>query len=102
MEPDQVNILAPAVLRHLEQIHQAQEARFARQLRRDIRVTDRRDGIDFDFAFLHAIAVAHFDMRALPDADAAGNFSAANSFAKALGKYHDQSLYRAVFQQVCG
>jgi hypothetical protein len=41
-------------------------------------------------------------MRALPDADAAGNFSAANSFAKALGEYHDQSLYRDVFQQVCG
>jgi hypothetical protein len=100
MEPDEVNIFAPSVLRDLEQIHQAEETRFARQLRSDIRKTDGSDGIDFDLAFFHAVAVAHFDMGALPDADAAGDFSPADSLAKAFGEYHEESLYRSVFDQV--
>jgi hypothetical protein len=32
-------------------------------------------------------------MGPLPDADAAGNFSAANSLAKTLGEDHAESLY---------
>jgi len=102
MEPDEVDAFAPAVLGDLEQIHQAEEARFARQLRSDIREADGRNGIDFDFAFLHAVAVTHFDMRARPYAHAAGDFSAANSLAQALGEHHEESLPRARLAQKIG
>ena len=89
---DQVNPVAFAVLRHFKQVNQAQEARFARQLWSDIRETDRRNGIDLYFAFLHGIAGAHCDMRACPYTDAASDFSAANAFAEALGEHHQTSI----------
>ena len=88
MEPDEVDILAPAVLRDLEQIHQAEEARFARQLRSDIQVTDRLYRIHFDLTLFHTVPSAYLDMGAHPDSNAASDFSAANSLAKALGEYH--------------
>ena len=74
----------------------------SRQLRSDIREADGRNGIDFDFAFLHAVAVTHFDMRARPYAHAAGDFSAANSLAQALGEHHEESLPRARLAQKIG
>src|ERR1017187_5231012 len=95
MEADQVDILARAVLRHFQQVDDAEEARLARQLRRDIRIADGRDGIDLDFAFFHAVAIAGFHVRALPNAHAAGDFSAANSLAQALGEDHEESLARS-------
>jgi hypothetical protein len=38
---------------------------------------------------VHPITAAHLDAGSLPNADAASNPPASNSFAKTLGEYHD-------------
>ena len=44
--------------------------------------------------------MTHFYAGAYPDADAAGDFSAANSFTEALGKYHAESLLDCYFRGI--
>jgi hypothetical protein len=94
VEADEVDSLAFAMFRHLQQVDDSEEAGFARQLRRDVREADWLDGIDFDLALFHLIAGSDFDVGARPDADAAGDFSAANSVAEALREHHYESLHR--------
>jgi hypothetical protein len=96
MKPNQINILAFAVLGDLEQIDDAQESRLSRQLRCDIRETDGRDGIHLDLTLFHTVPRAHFDVRTRPYANAAGDFPATNSLAETLGEDHSQSLHAAV------
>jgi hypothetical protein len=95
VEPNQIDILALSVLRDLEQIDQPQEAGLPRQLRSDIRKTDRFDRIHLDLALFHWVSAADFDVGARPYADAARDFSAANALAKPLGKHHEESLQSA-------
>ena len=52
----------------------------------------RRDRVDLDLAFAHAIAPAGLDVRTRPDPDAAGDLAAPDSFAKALRELHRGSL----------
>jgi hypothetical protein len=92
MEPDQIDILAFAVLRNLKQIDDAKETRLARQLRSDIRKTDGLDRVHLDLTFFHTVAGAHFDVRAHPYSDTARDFSATNALAKPLGEHHEESL----------
>src|SRR6266567_3065742 len=72
MEADQVDVIALAVFRHLQQVEDAEEPGFARQLRSDIRQSDLLDGVPFDRAFLHLVPRAHYHMRTRPDEHAAG------------------------------
>src|SRR6266699_6153404 len=58
VKPDQINISAFAVISNLEKIDHPKETRLSRQLGRNIRKTDRLDGIYFDLAFLHPIPPA--------------------------------------------
>jgi hypothetical protein len=81
MESDQVDFLARAMFGDFEEIDQAQESGLSGKLRGDFLNTDLLNGIDFDVAFFHAVSVAGFDVRKLPDADAAGDFAGADSFA---------------------
>jgi hypothetical protein len=92
VEPNQIDILALAVLRNFEQVDDAEETRLARQLRSDIRKTNRLDRIDLDLTFFHGVTDAHFDVGTHPYPDTAGDFSATNSFAKPLGEHHEASL----------
>ena len=94
MEPNQINVLAFTVLRHLEKIDDTQESRLARQLPSDIREADRLDRIHFDFTFVYSVAVADFDLGARPDSHAASDFTATNSVAQVLGEDHEESLQR--------
>jgi hypothetical protein len=77
---------------NFQQVEDAEKARFACQLRGYIREPDKFDRVNFDFTLFHAIARASSDVRARPDADAAGDFTAANAFAKAPGEGHGKSL----------
>ncbi len=95
VEPYQINILAFAVLGDLKQIDDTQESRLPRQLRRNIRETDRRDGIHFDLTFFHSVSVACFDVGTRPYSDAASDFSATDALAETLGEDHDESLHAA-------
>jgi hypothetical protein len=76
------------VLRHLQQINQAKEARLSRQLWSNIRETDRLNRIDLDLNLFHSIPRAHFDTRPRPDSHTARNLAAPNSFAQPFGKNH--------------
>jgi len=95
VKPNQIDIFAFTVLGNLEQIDETQETRLARQRWGDIGKTDGRDGIHLDLTFFHTVPGAHLDVRTHPDPDAAGDFSAANSLAKAFGEHHAESLHPA-------
>ena len=92
MEADEIDVLASAVLRYLEQVQDTQESRLTCQLRCNVRKTDRFDRFDFDLAFLHTVSRADFYMRAHPYPDAARDLSATNSLTKPLGKHHAENL----------
>ena len=94
MKSDQVDILASAVFRNLEQVDQTVEAGLTRELRGDIRKPDGLDGIDFNLAFVHRIAAADPDARTQPDANAAGDVAAPHAVAKTSREDHRGILQR--------
>lgn len=93
MEPDEVDVFTFSVFRNLEQVDDAEEARRARQLRSDIEEADRFNGIDFDLAFLHRVAVANLHVKTGPDADATGDFAVPDPLAQTFCKDQDASLH---------
>ena len=95
VEPYQIDVLAFAVLRHLEKIDDTQETRLARQLPSDIRKTYWLDRVHLDLTLFHPVPVADFDVGPHPYSDAASDFAATNSLAKTLGEYHEESLHPA-------
>lgn len=93
MEPDEIDILAPAVLRNLQKIDKAQETGRSRQTGSNIQQADRLNRIYLDFPFFHLVSLAGFDMRALPDSNAARDFPAPDALPKPLRKDHRRSVY---------
>jgi hypothetical protein len=93
VEADQVDILAFAVARDLQQIGEAKETGLSREARRNLRKLDRLDGFDFDLAFVHTVTGADAYTRTTPNANAAGNLSTTDSFAKTFGEDHVKSLH---------
>ena len=92
MEADQVDIFALPVLRYFEQIDDAQESGLSRQCWSDLLKTDGFDRIHFDLTFFHLVAVAGFNVGALPYPDAACDLSSTNPVAEPLGEHHEESL----------
>jgi hypothetical protein len=62
MEPDQIDVLALAVLCSLEEIDDALEAGLLSQAWSDIRETDREDRIHLDRALSHAVDTASLEV----------------------------------------
>jgi hypothetical protein len=96
MEADQVDVVAFAVFGYFEQVENAEEAGSAGELRGDVGKADGLDGVDFDLAFFHLVALADGDAESDPDADAAGDFTAADAVSKAFGEDHGIGLLRRV------
>lgn len=92
MEPDQIDVLAPPVLRDLEEVDHALEAGLSGELRSDVREADGQDRIHLDRALFHAVAIADLDVGTRPDSDAAGDLAATHPVAQALGEDHLASL----------
>lgn len=90
-EVDQKDVPAGAVLRHLEEIHDAVESALPGERPRDVGQPDRHDPGDHDMPLLHAIAAAHRDVATLPDTDGAGDLASADSVAELLGEDHDRN-----------
>jgi hypothetical protein len=88
VEPDEIDVLAFAVLRDFQQIEDAEKTGRLGKLRSDVREADGLDGIDFDLAIVHAVTRADFDVRPRPDPNAARDFAATNSFTEPFGKNH--------------
>jgi hypothetical protein len=95
VKSDEIDVLAPTVLRDLEEIDHTLETRRSSQLWSDIRETDRQDRIHLDLTLFHPVAVAHLYVRTHPYPDAASDVAAANSVAQALGEDHLESLLLA-------
>ena len=55
----------------------------------DVLERDFFDGVDFDVAVFHRVAIADLDVRVFPDADAASDGSAADVGAEAFGEEQD-------------
>ena len=92
MKPDQVDVVAFAVLRDLEQVQYSEKSGLPRQLMSDVRQPDRLDREDLDFAIIHTVSAAHRDMRACPDSDGACDLSAADAIAESLRKHHVEAF----------
>ena len=92
MEANEVDILASAVLRDLEQIEDAQKSRCLCQGGSDIWETDRLDGIHHNHAIVHRITAAYLHVRTRPYPDTACDFSAANPVAQTFGENHEGEL----------
>jgi hypothetical protein len=90
VEPNQVDVLAAAVFRGLEQVLHAAEAGLARQIVRDVRDTNSHERIDHNLPFVHAVSAARLDVRPRPDANAAPDPPALNPLPKTFGEHHDR------------
>jgi hypothetical protein len=86
VEADEKNPLPAAMLCDFQQIEHPQEAGLARQLRRDVRETDRFDRVHYDLSTIHRIAPAHSDVRTQPEAHAARDIPISDTFTQALGE----------------
>src|SRR6188768_1020956 len=95
MKMNEVDAIAAPVLRHLEQVDDAVEARAPGEIGGDVRQADRLDRIHLDLAVLvHTVAAANLDVRPGPDAHAAGDFPPFDRLAKPLGEDHAASVRR--------
>src|SRR5258708_7918812 len=92
VEPNQINVVAAAVLRRLQQVLRTVETRLARQIMSHVRELDRSYRVHHDLPFVHAVTTAHFDVEPRPDADAASDPPVSHSIAEAFGEHHDESL----------
>jgi hypothetical protein len=101
VKPNQIYVIALAVLCNLKQIEYSEETGFPRQFRSDIRKPDRCDRLDFYLAVSHAIAAAFHDMGPSPNPDATSNVAANHPFAKTLGKNHGLLWTIAAFDYSC-
>ena len=88
MEPNQINIFSPAVLRDFEEIEDTQKPRCLCQGVRDIRETNRFDGIHHNRSVVHRITAADLHMGTHPDPNTACDFSTANPVAQTFGENH--------------
>jgi hypothetical protein len=92
MKAHEVDVLAPTVLRDLEEVDHTLETRLSRQFGRDICEPDRQDRIHLDVPLVQAIAIPDFHVRAHPYSDAASDFAAPDSVTQAFGEDHRDSL----------
>ena len=88
MKPNQVHLVAAAVSCDSQEIVNAREPRFTRQIVGDVGNGNRRNRIHDDVTLVHPIATAHSDVRTRPDANAAPDAAAPDSFAKGFGEHH--------------
>jgi hypothetical protein len=89
-EPNQVNVVTATMLGRLEQILHTAETRFARQIIGDVRTANRPNRIDDNLPIVHAVTTTCLDMGPHPDADAAPDPPASDSFAKTFREHHDE------------
>ena len=88
MKPYEVHVLSGAMPGCFQELLHTAEARLARQIPGDVLEPDRLDRIDDDGSFIHRVAAAHLHVRTRPDADAAADAAAPNTFAQFLLEYH--------------
>jgi len=88
MEPNQVDLVAAAVSRDLQQIIHALEPRFTSEIVCDVGNGNLRNRFDDDVALVHPVTTTHLYVGTRPDANAASNSPVPDSFAKVFGENH--------------
>ena len=88
MKPDQVNVLAMTMARNCQQVIDALETGFTRQIVGNVFQANLIDRIDDDVTVIHLVTVPNFDVRTSPDTNAAPDSSPSNSLTKALCEDH--------------
>lgn len=94
MEPNEINILAGTVFRHLEKIGYVLEPAGAGETRSDVGERNRADRIDFDFAVLHAVSLTRPYVWPLPHADARRDRTGSHAVAKVFDEKQAASLMK--------
>ena len=102
MEPNQVHLVAAAVSCDSQQVIHAVEPRLTRQIVRDVRNGNRRNRIDDDVALVHRVTATHLYVGTRPDANAASDSPAPDSFAKALGEDQWNLTLPSATEFACG
>jgi hypothetical protein len=92
VESDQIDVVAAAVFRDLEELHHVVEARTSRQVQGDLGQTDNPNRIHFDLTLVHAVAPANRDVGTRPYSNAASDGASSHSLSEPLGEDHATSL----------
>jgi hypothetical protein len=92
VEPDQVDVFAPPVFGHLEEVDHPLEAGGARDGRRDVGPVDGNDCVHLDLALLHPVALADRHVGTHPYADAAGDLTPSYPRPLAFREEHPEGL----------
>jgi hypothetical protein len=100
VEPDEVHLVAAAVSCDSQHIIHAPEPRFTGQIVRDVGDGNRRNRIHDDVALVHPIPATDLYMGTRPDANAASDSPAPDSFAKAFGEFHRESKPRTAGRSI--
>lgn len=88
MKSNQVDVLAAAMPGDLQQVFHAVKPGFLRQIFSNVVNLYRHNRIHDDVAIFHRVTAIELHMRMRPDANAAPDSSAPDSFAKAFGENH--------------
>ncbi len=94
VEPNEIDILARTVFRHVEKVTHVPEPAGPCEIRSDVAERNRDDRIDFDFAVLHAVSLTGPYVWPLPNADAGRDLARSHAVAKIFDEEHTGSLDR--------
>ena len=82
MKPNQVDVLAAAVSCDTQELLDAVEPGFSRQIVCDLVDGHRFNGVDDDVSLVHGIPATNFHTRPYPDANATSDSAAPDSLSK--------------------
>jgi hypothetical protein len=88
MKSDQVDVVSAAVFRRLEQVLHAAEAGLSCEVASDTHEPNRLDRIYDNVSLVHAVTTARLNVGPRPDANAARDPPASDSFAKPFSEDH--------------
>lgn len=91
VEPNQKRRVATAVSCDTQQVIDALEPGFTREIVVDIAYGDRRNRVHDDVAVVHPVTTANFHMRTRPDANGASDPPAPDSLPKVFEEHHKSS-----------
>ncbi|HSP35295.1 MAG TPA: hypothetical protein VLU46_13340 [Thermoanaerobaculia bacterium] len=92
MEANEIDILAGAVFRHLEEAGHVVKSAFPRETGGDLTERDGDDRIDLDLAALHPVSLTRPYVRPLPHANGGRDLAGPHAVAEVFDEEHASSL----------
>lgn len=94
MKPNEIDVFAAPMFRHLEKVEYAFETACACKSRSNIVESNRDNRFDFDLARLRSVSFANGYARPMPYPDTAGDRARSDAIAQILYEEHAASLSR--------